>query len=62
MMAAPGWNYPALLAIVGARQKPDRAALRILVRRLRREAFPGISEPAQSRQHVRLAINIILTP
>lgn len=59
MIAAREWHYPALLAIVGAGQKPDRAALRMLVRRLRREAFPAIGAPAQSRQLVRLAVTAL---
>lgn len=60
MMASRCWSYPVLLASIGEGQRPNRAELRVLVRRLRREAFPEICEPARRRQRVRLAVTIIL--
>lgn len=59
-MASRCWTYPALLAAIGAEQQPDRAALRLLVRRMRLEAFPSIDDPTQRRQRVRQAINALI--
>lgn len=56
------WTYPALIAIIGAEQSPDRAALRFLVRRMRQEAFPQIGEAAEQRQQVRRAVTALLSP
>ncbi|WP_150293765.1 hypothetical protein [Sphingobium estronivorans] len=61
-MTAPIWTYPALLASIGAGRSPDRAALRFLVRRMREEAFPEISEPDRRRRQVRRAVIALLEP
>ncbi|ANI79377.1 hypothetical protein EP837_02983 [Sphingobium sp. EP60837] len=55
-MGSRCWNYPALVSRIGEEQQPDRAALRVLVQRMRREAFPESSEPALQRWQVRQAV------
>jgi hypothetical protein len=59
-MAFRRWTYPALLASIGERQKPTRAALRLLARRIRREVYPRIEAPAERRRQVRRAIIAML--
>lgn len=56
------WNYPVILASVGTGQRPGRAALRALVRRMRQEAFPDDSQPAQQRLRMRRALSLIFLP
>ena len=58
----PPWRYPALLATIGRDQRPGVAALRTLVRRLRREAGLRHEEPARQRQWVRQAVIAVLSP
>lgn len=58
----PDWNYPALVARIGQDQRPGLAALRALVRRLRREAGLWQKEPARQRQWMRRAVTAMLDP
>lgn len=60
--SAPEWSYPALLATIGRAQRPGRAALRRLVRRLRREIGGEEEEPARQRQWIRRAVIAALNP
>lgn len=62
MREVQSWNYPALVTSIGDEQSLSRAALRFLVRRLRREVFPDICEHAQRRQRVRLFVEACLEP
>lgn len=59
-MASRCWFYPALLANIGAKQRPNRGALSVLARRIGQESFPRIVEPAERRRQVRRAIIAIL--
>ncbi|WP_162854625.1 hypothetical protein [Sphingobium estronivorans] len=59
-MAISTPTYPALLANIGAKEKPNRAALRVLARRIRQEVYPRIEEPAERRRQVRRAIIAML--
>jgi len=61
-MTSPCWNYPVLLEIIGTGQRPGRAALRSLAKRMRQEAFREIGEPEQRRRQVRHAIGALLRP
>lgn len=58
-MAFRNWCYPALVIHVKEGNMPDRGALRVLVKRMRREAFSEVRDPVQRRYKVRQAINAL---
>ena len=50
------WCYPAIVAAMGSGTRPDRAALRALVKRLYAEAFPPRGSARERRARVRRSV------